>query len=282
MKHPPWLKVKAADPEKIKEMEAVLRQGSLHTICESAICPNLGECFSRKTATFLIMGNVCTRNCRFCAVNSGIPGPLDETEPRQLAQTVEALGLDYVVLTSVTRDDLPDGGASHFARCLQEVRSQVPGINMEVLVPDFQGSVAAISTVLAAAPHVFNHNLETVERLYEYVRPGASYDRSLEVLERAKKVRPQTLTKTGLMLGLGETREEVLEVMRNLRAIRCDILTLGQYLAPSANHAPIARFVEPREFAEYKNLGMEMGFQYVASGPLVRSSYQARKALLGD
>jgi len=247
----------------------------LHTICQSALCPNIGRCFAAGTATFLILGDVCTRRCTFCAVKKGQPGPVDEAEPEHLREAVEKMGLKYVVITSVTRDDLPDGGAAHFARTVTLLRENTADITIEVLVPDFRGSEEALRTVVESSPQVINHNVETVSRLYPEVRPGADYDRSLELLYMVKKLNPPIATKSGLMLGLGESREEVIEVMGDLREANCDLLTIGQYLQPSIQHHPVIRFVPPAEFAEYETIGREMGFAEVASSPLVRSSYRA-------
>jgi lipoic acid synthetase len=248
---------------------------SLHTICESAQCPNVGDCFSRRTATFLILGDVCTRNCRFCAVAKGKPLAVDDEEPEHLLAAVAELGLRYVVITSVTRDDLSDGGAAHFAGTIRLLREKRPGTLVEVLIPDFQGSLEALRVVVEAGPQVLNHNVETVPRFYPEVRALADYRRSVELLSRVKDLDSGMVTKSGLMLGLGETREEVVEVMRELREARCDLLTLGQYLPPSEQHYPLARFVTPEEFSELAALGRELGFAEVASAPLVRSSFRA-------
>jgi lipoic acid synthetase len=256
-------------------MHGLLDGLNLHTICQSALCPNIGKCFTAGTATFLILGDVCTRRCTFCAVKKGFPGPVDEAEPEHLLEAVQKLGLSYVVITSVTRDDLPDGGASQFARTVSLLRENAADIMVEVLVPDFRGSEEAIRMVVESGPQVFNHNVETVPRLYLEVRAGADYARSLELLYLVKKIDPEITTKSGLMLGLGESTEEVVEVMRDLREANCDLLTIGQYLQPSAKHHPVIRFVPPEEFAEYETIGREMGFAEVASSPLVRSSYRA-------
>jgi len=247
----------------------------LHTICESAHCPNSGECFSSGTATFLILGDNCTRACSFCAVNSGLPRPVDENEPENLLAAVERLDLTYIVITSVSRDDLPDGGASQFARVLSLLRRKRPESILELLIPDFQGTVSALRTVVSAGPRVINHNIETVPRLYPEVRPQADYSRSVELLARVKDFSSDTITKSGLMLGLGETKEEVIEVMQDLREAGCDLLTIGQYLQPSPEKHPVIRYVSPEEFAGYADIGKNLGFAEVASGPLVRSSYRA-------
>jgi lipoic acid synthetase len=273
---PEWLKVRFFGGGNYQELKRIMRTLDLHTVCESARCPNMGECWEHRTATFMILGNVCTRSCGFCAVPSGKPlGPPDELEPERVAEAVERLGLRYAVVTSVNRDDQPDGGAAIFARTIIEIRRRVPGCKVEVLIPDFRGEWSALQAVLDAAPDVLNHNTETVPRLYRAVRRGALYERSLELLRRAKAAAPHVPTKTGLMLGLGEEREEVLCTMRDLAAQRTNILTLGQYLQPTREHLPVVRFVHPDEFAEYKALGEAMGFDHVESGPLVRSSYHA-------
>ena len=251
----------------------------LHTVCESAACPNVGECWNRRTATFMILGNVCTRRCGFCAVQKGPPLAVDYDEPRRVAEACAILGLKYAVITSVNRDDRKDGGAELFALTIEAIRQQIPGCKVEVLVPDFQGSHAAMEMVMHAHPDVLNHNTETVPRLYRQVRLGARYERSLEMLAYAKQIRPYVPTKSGLMLGLGETSAEVAGVMRDLRAHHVDILTLGQYLRPSQNHLPVIRYIAVNEFAELKRLGYEIGFSHVEAGPLVRSSYHAGDAV---
>jgi lipoic acid synthetase len=273
---PDWLRVKFFGGDRYHNLKHVMRTLDLHTVCESARCPNMGECWEHGTATFMILGDICTRACGFCAVPSGKPaGPPDEDEPLRVAEAVARMGLRYAVVTSVNRDDQPDGGARIFARTIQEIRSRVPGCKVEVLIPDFRGDWNALNTVLAVKPDILNHNTETVPRLYRQVRKGALYERSLELLRRAKETHPDVPTKTGMMLGLGEQKEEVLETMRDLAAQGTDILTLGQYLQPTREHLPVIRFVHPAEFAEYKQLGEQMGFKHVESGPLVRSSYHA-------
>lgn len=272
---PSWFRQPSVDPEAMGLVEGILESLSLHTICESARCPNAGDCFSRKTATFLILGNVCTRNCSFCAVDKGRPLAVDDEEPEHLLAAVEKLGLRYVVITSVTRDDLDDGGASHFARTIRLIRERRWGKLIEVLIPDFQGSFEALQVVAEARPEVINHNIETVPRLYSEVRSLANYQRSVRLLSWVKDLEPGIVTKSGLMLGLGETREEVVEVMKELREARCDLLTLGQYLPPSKQHYPLSRFVTPEEFGELAATGRELGFAEVASSPLVRSSFKA-------
>ena len=276
---PEWLRVKFFGGERYQNLKRIMRTLDLHTVCESARCPNMGECWEHGTATFMILGDICTRACGFCAVPSGKPaGPPDEEEPHRVAEAVARMGLRYAVVTSVNRDDQKDGGAHIFARTIEEIRRRVPGCKVEVLIPDFRGDWDALNVVLATKPDVLNHNTETVPRLYRQVRLGARYERSLDVLAHAKRVRPSTPTKSGLMLGLGETPEEVLQVMRDLRANHVDILTLGQYLRPSPKHLPIVRYVTPAEFDEFRRAGDAMGFAHVESGPLVRSSYHAADA----
>ena len=273
---PPWLRVKFFGGPNYQDLKRIMRTLNLHTVCESARCPNMGECWDHRTATFMILGNICTRACGFCAVPSGKPvGPPEEDEPLRVAEAVEKMGLRYAVVTSVNRDDQPDGGAGIFARTIEEIRRRVPGCKIEVLIPDFRGEWPALKTVVAACPDVLNHNTETVPRLYRQVRKGAVYERSLELLRRAKTLAPEMPTKTGMMLGLGEEKHEVLAAMQDLVAQGTAILTLGQYLQPTREHLPVVRFVHPAEFAEYKVLGEAMGFKHVESGPLVRSSYHA-------
>ncbi|MGH9790709.1 MAG: lipoyl synthase [Candidatus Acidiferrales bacterium] len=273
---PEWLKVRLGGGPNYQDLKRIMRTLGLHTVCESARCPNMGECWEHRTATFMILGNICTRACGFCSVPSGRPlGPPDEDEPQRVGEAVARMGLRYAVVTSVNRDDQPDGGAAIFAETIREIRRRVPGCKVEVLIPDFRGVWSALQTVMAARPDVLNHNTETVPRLYRRVRKGAEYTRSLELLRRAKQFAPEIPTKTGMMLGLGETRAEVLTAMQDLVAQGTDILTLGQYLQPTRQHLPIVRYVRPDEFAEYKLLGERMGFRHVESGPLVRSSYHA-------
>jgi lipoic acid synthetase len=274
-RHPPWLTVRAPGGPGFTATRTIVRSLGLHTVCEEAQCPNLGECWGHKTATFMLLGDTCTRNCSFCAVTHGRPLTVDAEEPRRVAEAVAALGLQHVVVTSVNRDDLSDGGAAHFAATVTALREMAPGCRVEVLVPDFQGRLASVETVLAAGVDVFNHNTETVPRLYRRVRPGAGYARSLSVLAHAAVTGRGCLTKTGLMLGVGETVDEVVDVMRDLRQVRCDILTLGQYLRPSKDHLPIERYVTPAEFDELGDVARGLGFRHVESGPLVRSSYHA-------
>ncbi len=272
---PSWFKQKPPDPKIMSTMERLLDRLSLDTICKSALCPNIGKCFSESTATFLILGDVCTRHCTFCAVKKGLPTPVDEKEPQHLLEAAERLGLNYIVITSVTRDDLPDGGASQFARTINLLHEKRKEAIVEVLIPDFIGSTEALKTVVEARPQVINHNIETVLRLYPEVRPEANYRRSLELLFTVKTLDPAIVTKSGLMLGLGETKAEVIKVMRDLRAANCNLLTIGQYLRPSPRHHPVVRFVPPEEFTEYEGIGKDMGFAEVASAPLARSSFRA-------
>ncbi|MGA3018310.1 MAG: lipoyl synthase [Bryobacteraceae bacterium] len=279
LERPRWLRAPAPGGENYHELKGLIDRLRLHTVCESAACPNVGECWNQRTATFMILGNVCTRRCGFCAVQKGAPLPVDYDEPNRVAEAVEAMGLKFAVITSVNRDDREDGGAELFALVIRAIRARVAGCGVEVLVPDFQGSPAAIATVMEAAPDVFNHNTETVPRLYRQVRLGARYQRSLDVLAAAKGMRPATPTKSGLMLGLGERTDEALAVMRDLRAHHVDILTLGQYLRPSPRHLPVVRYVPPEEFADLRRAGQEMGFAHVEAGPLVRSSYHASEAV---
>lgn len=280
---PPWIRAKAPLGPRVLELKRLLRERNLHTVCEEAACPNLGECFGHGTATFMIMGDLCTRRCPFCDVAHGRPAPLDPDEPDHLAEACTLMGLRYVVITSVDRDDLVDGGAGHFAACIRAVRERVPGITVEVLVPDFRGRMErALEALDAAPPDVFNHNLETVPRLYRRVRPGADYAWSLELLHRFKLRHPELPTKSGLMLGLGEETAEIRAVMGDLRRHQVDMLTLGQYLQPSRHHLPVARFVHPEEFARLGKFGEELGFRNVASAPMVRSSYHADLQAAGD
>ena len=281
---PDWIRVQAPLTSKVKELKSLLRKQKLYTVCEEASCPNLSECFSNGTATFMIMGDVCTRRCSFCDVAHGRPLPLDEQEPIHLAETIKCLNLSYIVITSVDRDDLHDGGASHFINCIREIRKHCVDIKIEVLVPDFRGRLEKALQIFCKHPaDVFNHNLETVPRLYSVARPGADYDHSLLLLKKHKQQTPHVPTKSGLMLGLGEEIDEVMQVMKDLRAHNVDMLTLGQYLQPSKHHLPVIRYLDPVEFDTLRAFGEELGFDHVASGPLVRSSYhadiQAKQAL---
>ncbi|MBI2847179.1 MAG: lipoyl synthase [Chloroflexi bacterium] len=278
---PPWIKARAPGGQTYLRLKGMMRLSTLHTVCEEAHCPNIGECWENGTATFMILGDICTRNCRYCAVRSGRPEGLDLEEPIRVAEAVKRLGLKHAVITSVNRDDLADGGASIFAETIRKSRELLPSCRVEVLIPDFQGSWEALATVMNAFPHILNHNIETVPRLYRLARAKATYSRSLELLRRAKEMnRAKVLTKSGLMVGLGEEWEEVIQVMKDLRENECDILTVGQYLSPSPKHLPVARFYTPEEFAKLKEKGLEMGFRHVESGPLVRSSYHAHKQSL--
>jgi lipoic acid synthetase len=273
LRKPEWLKAKVPGGEEYSKLRVLIDKRKLHTVCEEARCPNMGECWNSGTATFMILGDTCTRSCGFCAVKTGRPGFVDNDEPRRVGEAVALMNLRHAVITSVNRDELFDGGARIFAETIHEIRARVPNCRIEVLIPDFQGSEEALSIVLNAQPDILNHNTETVPRLYKTVRPQAQYARSLEVLQRAKHL--GFSTKSGLMLGLGETTEEVIDTMSDLRSVECDILTLGQYLQPTKEHLPIDRYVHPDEFALLKKKGMEMGFRHVESGPLVRSSYHA-------
>jgi lipoic acid synthetase len=274
---PEWLKVRFPAGERYGEIRGLLRGHELHTVCEEAHCPNIGECFNSGTATFMILGDTCTRSCGFCAVTSGRPQGLDMLEPYRLAATVDLLGLDYVVITSVNRDDVPDGGAGIFAACIRAIRARRPHCRVEVLIPDFLGDREALAAVVQAKPFVLNHNVETVPRLYRRVRPKARYERSLALLASVKEMDSAMLSKSGMMLGLGETRDEVMEVLAGLRAAGCDIVTVGQYLRPSQKHLPVERFVPPEEFADIAAEGMRLGFRHIEAGPLVRSSYHAHR-----
>jgi len=278
---PEWLRKSAPDPAVLAKMKELMDGLQLHTVCESAHCLNQGECFARGVATFMILGDVCTRNCTFCAVEHGQPASPDANEPEHVVEAVKKLGLRYVVVTSVTRDDLPDGGAYQFAKVVEAIRSYDPRISAEVLTPDFQGALSALEVVVASHPAIINHNVETAPRLYLQVRPQANYERSLQLLKNAKSMKGELLTKSGLMLGLGERHEEVIQVMEDLREVDCDFLTIGQYLRPSPNHHEVVRFVSPVEFGEYKDIGVAMGFKGVASAPYVRSSFEAGKMFKG-
>jgi lipoic acid synthetase len=274
---PEWLKARAPVGENYHSLKQLARSMNLHTVCESAHCPNIGECWHHKTATFMMLGDLCTRRCGFCAVPKGRPEPIDFDEPRRVAEAVAALGLEYAVITSVTRDDDLVGGARAFAMVVEEIRRQAPHCRSEVLIPDFQGKQEAIRIVVDSRPDVLNHNTESVPRLYRAVRSGARYERTLELLRYAKELNPAGITKSGVMVGLGEETSELLQVFRDLAAVHCDILTIGQYLRPSRDHLPMARLYTPREFAELKTEALQMGFRHVESGPLVRSSYHAHE-----
>jgi lipoyl synthase len=275
-KKPDWIRVKAVNSPRFAEIKRILRENNLHSVCEEASCPNIGECFSKGTATFMIMGDLCTRRCPFCDVAHGRPKPLDQDEPRHLGETIAALRLKYVVITSVDRDDLRDGGSQHFVDCIRAVRELSPETKIEILTPDFRGRLdRALEILNTCPPDVMNHNLETVPRLYKQARPGSDYFHSLKLLQDFKTAHPNIPTKSGLMLGLGETDEEILDVMRELREHQVDMLTLGQYLQPSAHHHPVMRFVPPDGFKEFEREAMTMGFAHAACGPMVRSSYHA-------
>ena len=272
---PSWLKVRAPGGPNYVEVKRLMRDLALHTVCEEARCPNVGECWEHRAATFMVLGDVCTRNCTYCAVAHGTPAPYDPDEPRRLAQAVAQLGLRHVVITSVDRDDLPRGGAEIFARCVREIRRRVPEASIELLIPDFKGSDEALAMVVEARPDILNHNLETIARLYRVARPGGRYHRALRLLRRARELAPDSLTKSGIMCGLGEEWDELLGAMRDLRAQEVNILTLGQYLRPTTQHLPVARYYTPGEFVELKTAGLAMGYRHVEAGPLVRSSYHA-------
>ncbi|NCN44037.1 MAG: lipoyl synthase [Piscirickettsiaceae bacterium CG_4_9_14_3_um_filter_43_564] len=279
LKKPAWIKAKLPPAKhigRVKELKTILRQQGLNSVCEEASCPNLGECFGHGTATFMVMGHICTRKCPFCDVTHGRPKPLNAEEPLQLAKTIAAMNLNYVVITSVDRDDLRDGGAQHFSDCISAIRQQTPKVKIETLVPDFRGRLTvALNTLAKTAPDIMNHNLETIPRLYADARPGADYQASLTLLKTFKQLRPETLTKSGLMVGLGESFDEIIDVMQDLRAHQVDMLTIGQYLQPSDYHLPVQHYWTPEAFKQLEIAGIKMGFQHVASGPMVRSSYHA-------
>jgi lipoic acid synthetase len=274
-RHPDWVKVKAPGDANYLRLKRILREKNLHTVCEEARCPNIGECWGNKTATFLILGDTCTRGCRFCSIDKGKPLTLDPEEPRNVALVVKDLGLDHIVVTSVNRDDLPDGGAAHFAQTVFWIKTLNPGIRVELLIPDFEGNLEALATVVKSGIEILNHNIETVPRLYGKVRPGHSYECSLTILRQAKKLRDDMLTKSGVMVGVGETGDEVMATLRDLRAQEVDIVTIGQYLQPSNRQLRVERYVTPEEFKEFKTAAQTLGFRHVESGPLVRSSYHA-------
>jgi lipoic acid synthetase len=274
---PEWLKVRAPGSESYHRLKALMRSLDLHTVCEEANCPNIGECWHHGTATFMILGDTCTRSCGYCNVTHGTPGPPDPAEPVKVASAIHAMGLQHAVVTSVDRDDLPDFGAAHFANTIRETRTRVPSCRVEVLIPDFQGDEAALHIVLDARPDILNHNIETVPRLYRIARPGGRYSRALQLLERSQAYAPSVPTKSGMMVGLGEEWDEVVATLRDLRSAGCQIVTIGQYLRPSLANLPLARYYSPSEFAELKGVGLEMGFRHVESGPLVRSSYHAHE-----
>lgn len=276
LRKPDWIRVRVPAGGKIQQVKDMLRKQKLHTVCEEAACPNLPECFSHGTATFMVMGDICTRRCAFCDVAFGRPNPLDPNEPIQLAESVESMGLSFVVITSVDRDDLKDGGAQHFVDCISAIRARTPDVSIEILTPDFRGCLdEAVELLTATPPDVFNHNIETVPDLYKRVRPGARYDHSLKLLQVFKQHNPHIPTKSGIMVGLGETKEQVFATLKDLRAHDVDRLTIGQYLQPSPHHAPVERYVHPDEFNEYARFAEELGFTGIASGPMVRSSYHA-------
>ncbi|ACD66643.1 MAG TPA: lipoyl synthase [Sulfurihydrogenibium sp.] len=273
-------KVKSPLLPKVFKIKKLLRRLNLHTVCEEANCPNIGNCFSRKTATFMIMGDVCTRNCPYCNVSHGKPQALDPQEPGNVANAVKTLGLKHVVITSVDRDDLPDGGASHFANVIKKVREINPGITIEVLIPDFKGSIESLKTVLDANPEVVNHNIETVKELYKIIRPQGNYEKSLKILRSIKEISPKTISKSGFMVGFGETKEQIINLMEDLYKNNVEILTIGQYLQPSKNHLPVYRYYSEEEFKEFEEIGYKIGFKYVFSGILVRSSFNAQEQFM--
>ena len=272
---PVWLKVKMPGGPNYSNLKKLMRQEGLHTVCEEARCPNIGECWERETATFMILGDTCTRACTYCAVKTGKPTGLDLEEPLRLAQTVEKLQLKYAVITSVNRDDLADGGAFIFSQCITQIKKRTPRCNVEVLPPDFQGDIKALKSVIDSGPDTFNHNIETVRRVFPLIRAKGDYDLSLDVLANAKLINPECVTKSGMMVGLGETFEEIIDTMKDLRRVNCDLMTIGQYLRPSLKHSPISKWYTPQEFEELKDEGENLGFKHIASGPLVRSSYHA-------
>ena len=279
-RHPDWLKVKIGSGPNFTKMKSLLRTAKLHTICEEAKCPNIAECFNRGTAVFLILGDTCTRNCRYCNVNHGIPEPVNQNEPREIAQSVKTLGLSYVVITSVTRDDIEDGGALAFFQTIKEIKKTNPNCKVEALIPDFKGDELSLKTVLESEPDVLNHNIEVVEELFPKIRPEGNYQISLKLLKNIKKYAPSVKSKSGFMVGLGETKEQLISTMKDLRSSKVEILTIGQYLQPSRQHAEIKKYYTPEEFNEFKKIGLKLGFNKVISGPLVRSSYHAEEAFL--
>lgn len=274
---PKWLKVKMPGGPNYTKLKGIMRESDLHTVCEEARCPNIGECWERQTATFMILGDTCTRACTYCAVNTGTPSGLDLEEPIRLARTVVNLSLKYVVITSVNRDDLPDGGAFVFAQCIKQIRKNLPSCKIEVLTPDFEGNLDSLQVVMDAGPDTFNHNIETVRRVFPRVRAKGDFDLSLKILSQARKFNRTAVTKSGMMVGLGETMDEIVQTMEDLRKVDCELLTIGQYLRPSQKHAPISKWYTPKEFEELRKQGENLGFKNVASGPLVRSSYHAEE-----
>lgn len=278
IRKPEWMRIGNMDRGKIREIQELLRKLNLHTVCEESMCPNIGKCFEKKTATFLVMGDICTRNCKFCDITFGRPKPLDEGEPDHIVEATKKLGLKHVVITSVTRDDLPDGGAAHFAGITKKLREYNKNLIIELLIPDMKGKDEDIRTIVEAKPDIINHNVEVVPRLFRKVTPQANYETSLKLLKLVKEMNPRIYTKSGMMVGLGETKEEVFEVMKNLREIKCDILTIGQYLKPPSSDLEIEEYVHPEIFNEYEKIAYDMGFQFVASAPFVRSSFNAEEA----
>ncbi len=277
---PDWIKSKLSRKKQAETLKNILESKNLHTVCEEAKCPNIGECFSKKTATFLIMGNICTRNCGFCSVGKGIPEPIDESEPARIAEQVKEMDLRYVVLTSPSRDDIPDGGAKFFSDTVNRIKKENPNIGIEVLIPDFKGSKKSLREIVNSYIDVLNHNIETVPRLYSKVRPQANYNLSLGLIEKASRIKPNQLLKSGFMVGLGEQKEEIFELLKDLKSVGCNIVTIGQYLRPTLKQLPVIRYVHPDEFKEMEKFAYDLGFDYVASGPLVRSSYMAEEVML--
>lgn len=279
-RHPDWLKVKIPSGREYHKMKSLLASSRLHTICEEAKCPNIAECFGKGTATFLVLGDACTRNCTYCNVKKGIPSEADLNEPQRIARIIKKLNLNYVVVTSVTRDDLPDGGADIFAQIIQAIKNLSPRTKIEILIPDFKGNRDSLKRVIDAKPYLLAHNLETVERLFPVVRPQGDYKRSLSLSKEAKEMNPRLLTKSGIMVGMGERKEEITGTMKDLREVGCDIFTIGQYLQPSLNHLPISKYYTPEEFKEFQRIGEGLGFLHIESGPLVRSSYHTAEVIL--
>lgn len=278
LRKPEWLRIGSMDREKIHEIQKMLRQLKLHTVCEESMCPNIGKCFEKKTATFLVMGDICTRDCKFCDIKFGRPHPLDPEEPDHIAEATKKLGLKHVVITSVTRDDLPDGGAAHFAKITEKIRNYDQNLIIELLIPDLKGNEEHIKIIVDSKPDIINHNIEVIPRLFRKVTPQADYERSLKLLKLVKEMDPTIYTKSGLMVGLGETKEEVIELLKDLREVNCDIVTIGQYLKPPSSDLEIEEFVHPDIFKEYEKIAYELGFEFVASAPFVRSSFNAEEA----
>ncbi len=276
---PPWLRKRFRETEQVLRLKRELRRAKLHTVCQSAGCPNIAECFEKPTATFMILGDVCTRSCRFCGVKKGKPKSVDHGEPERIAEMARILGLKHIVITSVTRDDLEDGGAEHFARCVNEIHHTCPEATVEVLIPDFMGKTDSLAVVMNSRPDILNHNVETVPRLYSKIRPEADFKRSLNILKESKEINPEIITKSGLMVGIGESRDEVISVMKLLHDVECDVVTIGQYLAPSTKSYPVHEYIDPAVFSEYENIGKQIGIRWIYAGPYVRSSYNAEELM---